>query len=143
MCLRQPFEPFDFRVAGGVVMAPVSGVRRSSARRAARAALATGLPTAAFTRSEMATIPEVLALPGSACYPSAGQRGVHLAVPYEIEISRSRSENARRVAGDDGVEAACLSGGTREGARRSPTGLVPRERNQRDNLCVSARIGRV
>ncbi len=44
---------------------------RSSARRAARAAMATGLPIAAFTRSEMAISANVLASPGGPSTPLA------------------------------------------------------------------------
>ena len=54
-CLRHPFEPFDFRGAASAFPS-VSGAMRSSARRAKRAAAATGLLTTALTRSEMAAM---------------------------------------------------------------------------------------
>jgi hypothetical protein len=76
-------------------------------------------------------------------------------VPREIEISRSHSENARRLAGDDGVPAAALNGGRREGAGRPAKGSshsenarrlagddgVPAAGNQRDIIPLNSSRG--
>ncbi len=104
-CLRQPF---DFRAGRGVAAVSASGVMRSSARRAARAALATGLPIAAFTKSEMAIMHSRPRLAGGgACHPTGRQRSALRAVA--ATVLPFQSERPPRDEATDAPEVCCRS----------------------------------